>query len=106
MKQLGDAHLHSWTRRFMALLAADTQDQLAWLGDHEQEAKDVVGEVELLCRASEGLAERGAFEPEDLRELRALDRRFGEIDAICRVGRWDNALATDSAWDRGGHRGA
>jgi hypothetical protein len=99
MSQLGDAHLRAWTLRFMALLAADAQDQLAWLGDRELETKDVVEEVELLCRASEGLAERGAFESEDLRDLRAMDRRLGEIDATCRVGRWDNALATDSAWD-------
>ncbi|MFJ9825242.1 hypothetical protein ACIRSU_12840 [Streptomyces sp. NPDC101160] len=82
----------------MALLAADTQDQLAWLGESELDTKDVVEEVELLCRVAEGLAERGAFGPEDLRTLRAIGCRLGEIDAACRVGLWDNALATDSAW--------
>ncbi|MGW5849416.1 hypothetical protein ACWFQ8_15925 [Streptomyces sp. NPDC055254] len=99
MNPLGDAHLRTWTLRFMALLAADTQDQLAWLGERELETKDVVEEVELLCRVSEGLAERGAFEPEDLRDLRAVDRRLGEIDATCRVGLWNDALTKDSAWD-------
>ncbi|MFF4657404.1 hypothetical protein [Streptomyces sp. NPDC001381] len=99
MNHLGDAHVHTWTLRFMALLAADTQDQLAWLGERELGTKDVVEEVELLCRVSEGLAERGAFEPEDLRGLRAVGRRLGEIDAACRVGLWGNALATDPAWD-------
>ncbi|MCX5129859.1 hypothetical protein OG898_29025 [Streptomyces sp. NBC_00193] len=99
MNHLGDAHLHTWTLRFMALLAADPQDQLAWLGEREPDTKDVVEEVELLCRVSEGLAERGIFEPDELRDLRAMGRRLGEIDATRRVGLWDNALATDPAWD-------
>ncbi|MFF3864137.1 hypothetical protein [Streptomyces sp. NPDC002209] len=98
MNHLGDAHLHTWTLRLMALLAADPQDQLAWLGERELDTKDVVEEVELLCRVSEGLAERGVFEPGELRDLRAIGRRLGEIDATCRVGFWDNALVTDSAW--------
>ncbi|MEU9161495.1 hypothetical protein AB0D29_14665 [Streptomyces sp. NPDC048424] len=99
MNHLGDTNLRTWTLRFMALLAVDTPDQLAWLGERELETKDVVEEVELLCRVSEGLAERGVFEPEDLRGLQAIGRRLGEIDATCRVGLWHNALATDPAWD-------
>lgn len=99
MNHLGDANLHTWTLRFMALLAADAQDQLAWLGERELETKDVVEEVELLCRVSEGLTERGVFGPENLRDLRAIGRRLGEIDTTCRVGLWDNALTADSAWD-------
>ncbi|MFE5407024.1 hypothetical protein ACFQ9Z_38265 [Streptomyces sp. NPDC056580] len=99
MNHLGDANLHTWTLRVTALLAADIQDQLAWLGERELETKDIVEEVKLMCRVSEGLAERGAFEPEDQRHLRAIDRRIGEIDATHRVGLWGNALTTDSAWD-------
>ncbi|WP_028815201.1 hypothetical protein [Streptomyces flavidovirens] len=99
MNDLGDAHLRTWTLHLIALLAADTREQLAWLGERELETKDVVEEVELVCRVSEGLAERGVFEPEDLRGLRALGRRLGKIDVTCRVGLWRNALATDSAWD-------
>jgi hypothetical protein len=99
MNQLGDAHLRTWVLRFMALLAVDTQDQLAWLGERELENESAIEEVELLCRISEGLAERGAFEPKDLRDLQAIGRRLGEIDAACRVGLWANALATDPAWD-------
>ncbi|MFJ4526378.1 hypothetical protein ACIP4Y_36660 [Streptomyces sp. NPDC088810] len=99
MNHLGDAHLRTWTLRFMALLAADAQDQLAWLGKRELETVSVVEEVELLCRISEELAERGAFEPKDLRDLQAIGRRLGEIDAACRVGLWANALATEPAWD-------
>ncbi|MFF6888032.1 hypothetical protein ACFY9F_33135 [Streptomyces sp. NPDC012421] len=99
MNDLGDAHLRTWTLRFIALLAADTRDQLAWLGGRELETKDVVDEAELVCRVFEGLVERGVFEPEYLRELRALGRRLGEIDVACRVGPWAHALATDQAWD-------
>ncbi|MER7666436.1 hypothetical protein [Streptomyces sp. NPDC096193] len=99
MNHLGDARLRTWTLRFMALLAADPQGQLAWLGERDLETKDVVEEVELLCRISEGLAERGVFEPKNLRDLRAVGRRLGEIDATGRVGLWGNALATDPAWD-------
>ncbi|MFB7383916.1 hypothetical protein ACFC6U_41325 [Kitasatospora purpeofusca] len=99
MNALGDAHLRTWTLRFMALLAAGTSDQLAWLGERELETKDVVEEVELLCRVSEGLAERGVFEPADLRDLRAVGRRLGEVDAHSRSGPWGNALATDPVWD-------
>ncbi|MFH8474546.1 hypothetical protein [Streptomyces sp. NPDC018000] len=83
----------------MALLAADTQVQLAWLGERELETEAVVEEVELLCRISEGLAERGAFEPENLRDLQAISRCLAEIDSACRAGLWANALATDPAWD-------
>lgn len=99
MNDLGDAHRYDWTLRVVALLAADTQDQLAWLGEHELETEDVVEEVGLLCRVCEGLAERGAFEAGDLRDLGAIGRRLDEIDTTCRVGRWENALATDLAWD-------
>ncbi|MFC8919580.1 hypothetical protein ACFT5C_27880 [Streptomyces sp. NPDC057116] len=99
MNHLGDERLRSWTVRFMTLLAADTQDQLAWLGKREEDTKGVVEEVELLCRVSEGLAERGVFKPEDLHNLRAIGRRLGEIDAGGRVGLWDTALVTDPVWD-------
>ncbi|MFF3689920.1 hypothetical protein [Streptomyces sp. NPDC002187] len=99
MNHLGDANMRTWMLRFMTLLAADTQDQLAWLGEREQETESVVEEAELLCRISEGLAERGAFEPENLRDLQATGRRLGEIDAACRAGLWADALATDQAWD-------
>jgi hypothetical protein len=99
MNDLGDAKLRSWTLRIMTLLAVDTQDQLAWVGERELETEFVVEEAELLCRVSEGLAERGVFEPEDLRGLQAIGRRLGEIEAACRAGVWANALATDPAWD-------
>ncbi|WP_328949661.1 hypothetical protein OG778_17590 [Streptomyces sp. NBC_00184] len=99
MNHLGEVHLRTWTLRFMALLAAEARDQLVWLGERELETKDVVEEVELLCRVSEELAELRAFEPEDMRNLRAIGQRLGEIDATCRVGLWGNALATDPAWD-------
>ncbi|MFJ4778167.1 hypothetical protein [Streptomyces sp. NPDC088762] len=99
MNDLGDARVRTWTLRFMTLLAADCQDQLAWLGERELETQDVVEEAELLCRVSEGLTERGAFEPDELRDLRAIGRRLGEIDTSCRVGLWANALPADPAWD-------
>lgn len=85
----------------MTLLAADTQNQLAWLGEREleTETESVVEEAELLCRISEELAERGVFEPEELCGLQTIGRRLGEIDAACRTGLWTNALATDPAWD-------
>ncbi|WP_405661748.1 hypothetical protein OG379_11420 [Streptomyces sp. NBC_01166] len=98
MNHLGDANLRTWTLRFMALLAADTQDQLAWLRERQLETKDVVDELELICQISEGLAERGAFEPEDLCSFRAIGRRLGEIDATSRTGRWADALSADPAW--------
>ncbi|MEU0008296.1 hypothetical protein ABZ079_29600 [Streptomyces sp. NPDC006314] len=99
MNHLADTNLHTWTLRFMALLAADAQDQIAWLGERELETKDAVEEAELLCRVSEGLAERGVLESADLHDLRAIGRRLGEIDTACRVGLWANSLATDPAWD-------
>ncbi|MFG3122047.1 hypothetical protein ACGFYO_08600 [Streptomyces sp. NPDC048201] len=98
MNRIGDTNLRTWTLRFMALLAADAQDQIAWLGRRELRTKDVVEEAELLCRVSEGLAERGVFEPADLRGLRAISRRLGEIDTA-RVGLWANSLTTEPAWD-------
>lgn len=98
MNDLGDAHLRTLTLRLMTLLAADAQDQLAWLGERELETESIVEEVELLCRVAEGLAERGVFEPQELRDLRAIGRRLGELDATCRTGLWAEALAADPAW--------
>ncbi|MBT3151002.1 hypothetical protein HTV45_08885 [Streptomyces sp. CHD11] len=99
MNHLGDANLRTRTLRFMALLAADTDDQLAWLSEREVETKDVVEELELLGRVTECLAERGAFEPGNLPDLRAIGQRLGEIDAARRAGLWADALADDPAWD-------
>ncbi|MEU9498109.1 hypothetical protein [Streptomyces sp. NPDC048196] len=99
MNDLGDAHLRTLTLRFMALLAADVQDQLAWLGERELETESVVEEGELLCRVCEGLTESGVFEPRNLRDLQAIGRRLGEIGPARRAGLWANALATDPAWD-------
>uniref|UniRef100_A0AAU1LRU1 Uncharacterized protein n=1 Tax=Streptomyces sp. NBC_00148 TaxID=2903626 RepID=A0AAU1LRU1_9ACTN len=99
MNDLGDAHLRTLTLRFMALLAADTQDQLAWLGGREQDTRSVVEEVELLCRISEGLGERGVLGPEDLHDLQAIGRRLGGIDAVGRSGLWADDLPVDPVWD-------
>ncbi|MFC8454252.1 hypothetical protein [Kitasatospora sp. NPDC057223] len=99
MNDLGDAHLRTWTVRFMALLSADPQDQLAWLGERGPATKDVVEEVELICRVAGELAERGTFGPTDLVRLQAIGRRLGEIDGAGRAGLWADALVTDPAWD-------
>lgn len=98
MNQLGDAQLRTWTLRLTALLAADTEDQLAWLGERELETDAMVEEVELLCRVAEGLTRHGVLEPERLDGLRAIGRRLGRIDAARRAGHWGDALTTDPAW--------
>ncbi|WP_327721435.1 hypothetical protein OG381_43200 [Streptomyces sp. NBC_00490] len=83
----------------MTLVAADAHDQLSWLGERELETESIVEELELFCRVAEGLAERGVFEPQELRDLRAVGRRLGEIDAASRTGLWTDALtAADPAW--------
>ncbi|WP_371524897.1 hypothetical protein OG302_01160 [Streptomyces sp. NBC_01283] len=99
MNHPGDANLRTWTLRWMALLAAGTGDQLVWLGEREVEMRDVVEEVEVLCRVCEGLAERGAFDSKDLHDVRAMGRRLDEIDAASRGGLWGNALTADPVWD-------
>ena len=98
MNRLGDAHLRTWTLRWMALLAADVQDQLDWLGERELSTESVVEEVEMLCRISGGLAERGVLEPRNVRDLQAIGRRLGGINAACRADLWDHALTTHPAW--------
>ncbi|WP_435611808.1 hypothetical protein [Streptomyces sp. bgisy159] len=99
MNRLGDAHLRTWTLRLLALLAADGEAQIAWLGERELETESLIAETELLCRVGEGLAERGAIEAGSLRALRAIGRRLGKIDAVSRTGLWADALSTDPAWD-------
>ncbi|NEC85176.1 hypothetical protein [Streptomyces sp. SID12501] len=99
MNRLNDEHLRTLTLRFASLLAADIQDQLAWVGERELETESVGEDLEFFCSISEGLAERGVFEPGELPDLQAIGRRLGEIDATGRVGFWANALATDPAWD-------
>ncbi|MFG3074280.1 hypothetical protein [Streptomyces sp. NPDC048225] len=99
MNDLGDAKLRDWSLHGLALFAADTPDQLAWLGERDVETKEVVEEVQLICSLAEGLTERGAFGPEDLRGFRAIGRCVGEIGAACRPGLWAGALLSDPAWD-------
>ncbi|MER5207525.1 hypothetical protein [Streptomyces sp. NPDC002825] len=99
MNECGDARVRYGTLRWMALLAADSRDQLSWLRERELDTEPVVEEVELFCRLCEGFAERGVLEPEQLRKLQAVGRRLGAIDATRRVGRWADALVTDPAWD-------
>ncbi|MFJ8164277.1 hypothetical protein ACIRBY_25600 [Streptomyces sp. NPDC096136] len=100
MNDLGDARVRTWTLRLMTLLAADVEEQLAWVGEREVETQDVVEEAELLCRVCEGLAERGVLTPVELRDLRPVGRRLAEIDAASRAGLWAHALTgTDPAWD-------
>ncbi|MEU9391902.1 hypothetical protein AB0D86_18100 [Streptomyces sp. NPDC048324] len=98
MNDFGDAHLRMWTLHITALLAADAQDQLAWLGNRDWDTGSVVEELELLCRVSEELTERGYFEPENQRHLQALGRSLAEIDTTRRAGLWNEALTTDPAW--------
>ncbi|MFF3976478.1 hypothetical protein [Streptomyces sp. NPDC001828] len=98
MNHLGDVSIRTQTLHLMALLAADTRDQLAWLGERELETKDVVEDAELYCGVSEELAERGLYEPDDLRNLQEIGRRLGGIDAVGRLGFWGDALVTDPAW--------
>ncbi|MFF8564839.1 hypothetical protein ACF06N_07735 [Streptomyces albidoflavus] len=99
MNSIGDTHLRSWVLDYMILLAADTGDQLGWLGEREVATEDVVEEGEALCRMSEGLTERGAFTPGELLALRAVGRRLVGTDAPSRVGLWGDALRADPAWD-------
>ncbi|MFJ3101372.1 hypothetical protein [Streptomyces sp. NPDC086835] len=96
---MNDEHWRTWTRLFLSLLAADEPDQLTWLGERELETCLVVDDVEFACLIAEGLTDRGAFEPENLRDLQALGRRVGEIDADRRTAQWADALATDPAWE-------
>ncbi|MET7614239.1 hypothetical protein [Streptomyces seoulensis] len=98
MNDFGDAHLRTWALRFMTLLAADLDDQLAWLGEQAVEAESAVEEVLLLCRIWEGLVERGLGEPGTLREVRAIGRRLAEAEDAPRTGLWADELAVEPVW--------
>ncbi|MFI9389890.1 hypothetical protein ACIG53_03315 [Streptomyces bauhiniae] len=98
MNDLGDAHMRTWSLRFMTLLAAGLEDQLAWLGEQAVEAGDAVEEVLLLCRVWEGLVERGVGEPGTLPDAEAIVRRLGEIGDAPRTGLWADELGTEPVW--------
>ncbi|MFJ8728710.1 hypothetical protein [Streptomyces bauhiniae] len=98
MNDLGDAHLRTWALRFMTLLAADLDDQLAWLGRQAVETGSVVEDVLLLCRVWEGLVERGVGEPGTLRDARGIGRLLGEIGEARHTGPWADELATEPVW--------
>ncbi|MEV4679555.1 hypothetical protein [Streptomyces kurssanovii] len=96
---MNDEHWRTWTRLLLSLLAADRRDQLTWLGERELTTDLVVDDVEFACLIGKGLTDRGAFGPENLRDLQAVGRRVAEIDADGRTAQWADALATDPAWD-------
>ncbi|MFD4543052.1 hypothetical protein [Streptomyces bauhiniae] len=99
MNDLGDAHMRSWALRFLTLLAADLDDQLAWLGAQAVGADSAVGEALLLCRIWEGLVERGVGEPGTLREVEAIGRRLDEVENTPHTGLWADELAVEPVWD-------
>ncbi|GHE95689.1 hypothetical protein E5082_23060 [Streptomyces griseoluteus] len=98
MNDLGDAHLRTWALRFMTLLAADPEDQLAWLGEQAVETGSVVEEALLLCRTWEGLVERGVGEPATLRDAGAIGRRLGDFADAPHAGLWAGELAAEPVW--------
>ncbi|MBT2369312.1 hypothetical protein J7E88_29415 [Streptomyces sp. ISL-10] len=87
-----------WIAKLLAILAADASDQLAWANEHQVRTVNVANGVEFILRLAEEMAERGALEPEALRDLKAIDRLFGEMDVRGRAGRWADALTADVAW--------
>ncbi|MFJ5520296.1 hypothetical protein ACIQB4_24965 [Streptomyces griseoluteus] len=98
MNDLGGANLRSWALRFMTLLAADPEDQLAWLGEQAVGTGSVVEEVLLLCRTWEGLVERGVGEQAALGDARAIGRRLGDFADVPHSGLWADELATEPVW--------
>ncbi|GAA3090759.1 hypothetical protein GCM10017562_72180 [Streptomyces roseofulvus] len=98
MNRLNDERLRTWTLRWMALLAADSQDQRAWLGDRDLDTASVVEEVELVCRISAGLAERAVLASEDTRDLQELGRHLAALTPDRRAGLWAESLVTDRTW--------
>ncbi|MER7760624.1 hypothetical protein [Streptomyces sp. NPDC097619] len=99
MNDLGDAKVRTWAMSLMVLLAAEREDQLLWLDRRGVETNDLLDEVRLLCRVSAALPPQGAFEPEVVSRLRAVERRLDDIDPARRTGAWDTALSEDPAWD-------
>ena len=68
----------------------------ARVGERELDTESVVEEIEFFCLISEGLAEPGVFDPENLRDLRAIGRGLDEIYALRRAGLWAKSPATDT----------
>ncbi|WP_037888404.1 hypothetical protein [Streptomyces sp. NRRL S-87] len=95
----GGSRERDMTLTLMAVLAADRRDQLAWLGGRALDTGALAEEAELFCRVCEELADRGLFEPEALRGLRAVRRTLGGLAAADRAAPWSDALTTDPAWD-------
>lgn len=98
MNLLNDERLRTWTLRWLALLAADLQDQCAWQADRDLDTASVAEEVELVCRISEGLAERGVLTAEDARDLRQLAHHLAALTPAHRAEPWAESLATDRPW--------
>ncbi|MGW5332760.1 hypothetical protein [Streptomyces bauhiniae] len=98
MNDLGDAHMRTWALRFLTLLAADPEDQLAWLGRQAVETGSVVEEVLRLCGSWEGLVQRGVGEPATLADARAVARRLGEVADAPPTGLWADELAVEPVW--------
>lgn len=58
----------------------------------------VAEEVEFSFHLAKGMADRGDFDPEALRDLEAIGRLTGEMDLGGRASRWADALASDALW--------
>ncbi|MFJ9948249.1 hypothetical protein [Kitasatospora sp. NPDC091207] len=91
-----------WQRRITPLLAflgADALDQLAWAGEHQVRTAADAEEVELSLQLAVAMADRGTFDQEALRDLKAVGRLVGEMDDHALAGRWADTLTADAAWN-------
>ncbi|GAB7188338.1 hypothetical protein ATKI12_8169 [Kitasatospora sp. Ki12] len=84
-----------WTRRLLAVLAADPADQLAWAREHRVRTAALTDDIELVLQLAEAMAERGTLAPEVLEDVRTIHRLFGGTA----TGRWADALAAEARWD-------
>ncbi|MBD0695447.1 hypothetical protein [Streptomyces sp. CBMA123] len=88
-----------WIAPLLAFLAADTPDQITWSGKHRVRAAAVAEEIEFSLHLAEGMSDRGTLEPAALQDLRTIGRLCGEVAHRGHVGRWEDAVHVDPAWD-------
>lgn len=87
-----------WVAMLLAILAADSSDQLAWAGEHQVRTAAVADDVEFILHLAEGRMGRGILEPDALNDLKTIHRFFGEMDIQGRASLWADSLTADVTW--------
>jgi hypothetical protein len=88
-----------WITPLLAFLAADTPDQTAWSRTHQVRTAAVAEEVKFSLHLAVGMKDRGSLDAAALANLKAIGQLCDGVIQRGDLGRWEEAVQVDPAWN-------